>query len=193
MPVGRVAREARDLQAENHPDAPHAHLGHHPLESFTIPRGRGGVTQIAVDNDDLVARPPEGDGAVAQPVLTLGALRVLENLSHRGLPHIEQGSSLEVAWRNLLVLLSVHKERPLGCCPLFTIGTSSSVAIAMLATRRTMAPTSLVNVRRLTRSRASDASRSERASRVVQVDHASNHVFIPSRWNSASPSRWPPP
>jgi hypothetical protein len=55
MPVGRVAREARDLQAENYPDAPHAYLSHHVLESFTIPSGRGGVTQIAVDDDNLLA------------------------------------------------------------------------------------------------------------------------------------------
>jgi hypothetical protein len=44
------------------------------LESFTISRGRRGVAQIAVDDDDLGVGPPEGDGAVAQRVLTLGAL-----------------------------------------------------------------------------------------------------------------------
>jgi hypothetical protein len=47
------------------------------------------MPQIAVDNDDLVAGPPQRDGAVAQCVLTLGALRILEDLPHRGLPHVE--------------------------------------------------------------------------------------------------------
>src|SRR2546427_4251456 len=98
---------------------------------FTIPGGRGGVAQIAVDDDDLVAGPPQGDGAVAQRVLTLGALGVLEDLAHRGLPHVEQGGSLEMAGRDFLVRLSVHDGRSLGSCPLFTIGTSWSIAIAM--------------------------------------------------------------
>ncbi len=89
MPVGRVARQARDLQAEHDPDAPHTHLRHHPLESFPIPCDRGGVSQIAIDHDDLVTRPSQGDGAVMQCVLTLAALRILEDLSHRGLPHVE--------------------------------------------------------------------------------------------------------
>ena len=52
--------------------------------------------------------------------------------------------------RDLLVLLSVHEENSLGGCPLFTMGTFCSVAIAMLATKRTTAPTSPVNVRGLT-------------------------------------------
>jgi hypothetical protein len=108
------------------------------------------MTQVPVDHDDFVARPPQSDGAVAQRVLTLGALRVLEDLSHRGLPHVEQGGSLEMAWRDLLVLLSVHKEKLLGCCPLFTIGMSCSVAIAMLARRRATAAMSLVNVKGFT-------------------------------------------
>jgi hypothetical protein len=81
------------------------------------------VAQIAVDHDDLVAGPPQGHGAVAQRVLTLGALRILEDLSHRRLPHVKQGGSLEVLGRDLLVLLSVHEETSLGCCPLFMFGT----------------------------------------------------------------------
>jgi hypothetical protein len=55
-----------------------------------------------------------------------------------------------MAWRDLLVLLSVHKEKLLGRCPLFTIGMSCSVAIAMLARRRATVAISLVNVRGLT-------------------------------------------
>ena len=35
-----------------------------------------------------------------------------------------------MTWRDLLVLLSIHEESPLGCCPLFTMGTCWSVAIA---------------------------------------------------------------
>src|SRR5215472_3347346 len=93
--------------------------------------------------------------------------------------------------RDFLVLLSVHEETSLGGCPLFMFGTFCSVAIAMLATKRTTAPTSPVNGRGLTGS--SDVSGSGRVLRVVHVDHASNHAFIPSRWNSASPRRCPPP
>jgi hypothetical protein len=68
-----------------------------PSSSGCASRNRCGVTQIAAAAADLLARPPQGRGAVAQPILTRGAFRVLEDLSHRGLPHVEQGGSLEVA------------------------------------------------------------------------------------------------
>ena len=49
------------------------------------------MSLVAVDDDDLLGRPAEGDGPLAQGVLAGGGLGVVEHLAQGGLAHVEIG------------------------------------------------------------------------------------------------------
>jgi hypothetical protein len=80
MPVGVVAREARHFQSEYDPDTTKTDLGDKALKALAVGGTRPGLPEVAVDNDDAIERPTERDGALAQRILALRALGVLEHL-----------------------------------------------------------------------------------------------------------------
>ena len=88
MPIGGVARQARDLQAQHYPHASQADFSHQPLEALAIRGARCGLPQIAVDHHDAIERPAQGDGALAQGILALRAFGVLKYLPQRRLSHV---------------------------------------------------------------------------------------------------------
>src|SRR5262245_4290482 len=65
MPIGRVARQPRDLQAHHEADPAQAYLGEEPLKSRALCRRRAGPSEIFTDHDDLVRGSAEGRGRVA--------------------------------------------------------------------------------------------------------------------------------
>lgn len=103
VPVGGVAREARDLEAEHNARAPHADFADELLEAFAIGGRRAGLAEVGVDDVDALDRPAERDGALPQCVLTPRALRVLEDLPHRRLAHVEVCVAAQVTGGDLLV------------------------------------------------------------------------------------------
>ena len=127
VPVGGVARQARDLQPEHDSGASHAHLGHQLLKPRAVHRRGARLTEIGVDDDDLLTRPPERYRALAEAVLALGALGVLEHLPYGRLPYIEVGAARQVTGADLPVRFVAH--RPILPSPSFDI--------AMLASTRT--------------------------------------------------------
>ena len=74
VPVGRVARQARDFEPEHDSGASHPDLGDQLLESFAV-RGRGArLAEIGIDDDDpLVGLSParRRAGAVRTVALVL--------------------------------------------------------------------------------------------------------------------------
>ena len=52
VPVGRVARQARDLQPQHDPGAAHADLGDQLLEALAVHRRGARLAEIGVDDDD---------------------------------------------------------------------------------------------------------------------------------------------
>ena len=99
VPVCGVARQSRDFQAEHDAGFFQTHFRHQLLKSFAIRRCRGGVTEIAVDDDDALHRPTQGYRALAKIILSYRALRVLKHLAQRGLPYIQVSVSLQMARR----------------------------------------------------------------------------------------------
>ena len=89
MPVGAVARQPRYLQTKHDAGAAHADFRHQLAEAVAIHHRSSGLAQIAVDHRDLLRPPAQFDGPLPESVLTFGALRVLEHLPQRRLPHIE--------------------------------------------------------------------------------------------------------
>jgi len=66
------------------------------------------LTQVAVDDDDTLEWPAEGKGALAQRVLPLGALGILEHLAQRALAHVQVRLALEMRGGDLVVQFEVH-------------------------------------------------------------------------------------
>lgn len=83
MPVRRIARQARHLEAHDDPGPTHADFGDQSLEARPIDGRRAGQSLIIVDHDDLIMCPPERDRALLQGVLALRTLGVLEDLPER--------------------------------------------------------------------------------------------------------------
>ncbi len=102
MPVV-VARQARDLESEYDPDAAETDLGDEALEALAVSRARTGLPEVAVDHDDPIERPAERGRSIAQRVLALRTLGVLENLAQRRLAHIEVRHAREMCGSDLLM------------------------------------------------------------------------------------------
>ena len=96
MPVGVVAGEARALEAEHDAGLVERHVGHQALEALTVGGRRAGVALVDVDHDDVIARPPEGDGPTAQVVLASGGLGVVGHLVEGRLADVEVGVTGQV-------------------------------------------------------------------------------------------------
>ena len=96
VPVGTVARQARDLEPHDDAGPTQTDLAHQALKTFAPGRRGTGLALVAVDDDDLLIVPAEGSCATTQRVLPLRALDVLDHLSHRGLPDVQVGTTLEM-------------------------------------------------------------------------------------------------
>jgi hypothetical protein len=176
MPVGGVASEPRYLEPEHDAGASHTDLGDEPLESLAVAGRRSRLAEVAVDHDHALGRPTERDSALAERVLALGALLILEDLSHGRLTDIEVRISLEVTGGDLGVGFD-HHER--GSC---------KVERAIEASSVTMAVDSAGDGERSVTGSVGDA---ETVGGDEQDDHALIHAAIPSRRRSTSPCRSP--
>jgi IstB-like ATP binding protein len=125
VPVGRAAREAADLEAEHDPDLAEADRGDEAREALAVAVGTR-APEIAVDHDDPVGRPAERDRSLAQRVLALGALGVLEHLAERALPDVQVRMTHEVAGADLAVLLRVHGISSLRAPRAISVSTPTS-------------------------------------------------------------------
>src|SRR5690606_39263870 len=93
---------------------PESHFAHQGLEAVAVLGVRAGHAQVAVDRADALDRPTQGDCALAQRVLTLGALGLLEHLTQRGLPDIEERIALQMLCVDLVRTVSRHGAPPRG-------------------------------------------------------------------------------
>ena len=81
MPISGVSRQTRYFQSHYDPGVPQAHLGDQALKARAIDRGCSGLSEVRVDDDDLLDRSAERDCPLPQIILTLRAFAVLEHLS----------------------------------------------------------------------------------------------------------------
>ena len=101
MPVNIVSGQPQDLKTHHDAGISHTHVGDQPLEALA-PRSRcTGLTLIVVDDDDLVVTLTKCDCTLAERILPLRALDVLEDLPHRRLPDIEISAPFEMMRLNL--------------------------------------------------------------------------------------------
>ena len=96
MPIGRVARQSRDLQAHDDAGLGERDLADEFLEAIAGDGVGSGLAEVAVDDMDALGRPACGDRAITQRILALRALAVLGDLAQRRLANIEIGVALEM-------------------------------------------------------------------------------------------------
>jgi hypothetical protein len=101
MPVGVVARQPRDLEAEHDPGLAQTDVGDEALEPLAVGGAGAGLALVGVDHNDLIDWPAELDRALTQRVLTLSALGVGVHLSQRRLTHIEISVASEMLGADL--------------------------------------------------------------------------------------------
>ena len=109
VPVRGVACQPRDLEPQDDARASHPDLGHELLKALTIYRRSARPAEIGIDDDDAFVRPAECDGPLTECVLALCALRVLDDLPQRRLPHIQVRAASEVAGGDLVVRFVAHE------------------------------------------------------------------------------------
>src|ERR1700751_2042792 len=94
IPVGIVARQAGDFEAEDDAHMTQSDFCGHACESGTLHRSRTGETQILVDDDDLFLGPAQGAGFLDQSVLASGGLAVVLDLRRTRLANINESRAL---------------------------------------------------------------------------------------------------
>ena len=102
VPIGAVARQASDLEADHDTDLSTAHGGRHAFEAGARASDAGGAPLVLIDDHDALAWPSGLDGPVRASVLAALALTVMLDLMRRGLAHVDVGRTLQVFCLNFV-------------------------------------------------------------------------------------------
>ena len=97
VPVGIVAGEAGDLEAEHDTPAAECDLGGHLCKAAPVCEARARDTEIFVYDLDLITLPYQLHGALDQSVLPLGRLAVVLELGGGGLAYVDEGAAAQVS------------------------------------------------------------------------------------------------
>jgi hypothetical protein len=97
-------RAKRETARADGADLAEADLGDHALEAGALDAVCGRTTEIVIDHFDL--RPAERCQAVAQGVLQRTARAIVQDLMSRGLPHMKQCLTLELAGSTLSEIMT---------------------------------------------------------------------------------------
>ena len=115
IPVGVVARHARDLQPEDDAHVRQRHFGGHARKAAAL-MGRGaGQAEIFIDHGDPIGAPAQRRCALGQRVLARGGLAVVLDLRGRRLPHVDDRDAAQVRGLDLGVL--THRRAPQRAAP----------------------------------------------------------------------------
>ena len=107
VPIRRTAGEPADLQSHHHADLTHTDRGDQFLKTATVAVGTG-PSLVAVDDHHPIQRPAQRHRPLPQPILTLGALGVLEHLAQSALADVQVSTPGQMAWSHLAHRFQVH-------------------------------------------------------------------------------------
>ncbi len=108
MPIGVVARQARDFQSQYDAGVTQGDFTHEVLETIAVLGVCAGASLIPIDRMNVLDGPAERDSPIAQPILSPGTLRVLEDLARCGLTDIDKSLASQVLGGHLLMKVSKH-------------------------------------------------------------------------------------
>src|SRR5215468_7664659 len=109
MPVCGVARQSGNFQAQHDAGLAHADVRNQFLETFAIGSRSPRLSEIIIDNDNLLDSPTQGDRALLEGILPFCAFGVLQYLSNRRLPDIKVSIPLQVTGVHFLVDIGSHQ------------------------------------------------------------------------------------
>jgi hypothetical protein len=112
MPVHGISREPGYLEAEDDAGAAEADFRNQTLESFTVGGRSSGLTEVGVDDNDLILAPAESNRMLPKRILPLCAFGVFQNLTECGLPNVQTGRPFQMRWFDFLVGIGSHKAPP---------------------------------------------------------------------------------
>jgi hypothetical protein len=176
MPIRRIPCQPGNFQAQHDTGFAQAHLRNQSLKALPIDSRWAGLSQIAVDDDDVLNGPAQGNGMLAQSVLPLRAFGIFEHLAKRGLADVKIGIPLQVPGIHFLVCKVNH-------------------GVASCCRERIMLASRLVNCDRISRGMVSWPLKTERVSGSTSPTHsdqASIQAVMPRRRKRARPKPWPP-
>jgi hypothetical protein len=96
IPIAAGPRQPAHLRPENNADVIPIHFQEDLMEPRTMFGRPPGGRLIVVDDQDTLGWPTQFDRIPAQVVLQGGGFAMMEDLLRAGLPHIDDGPSLEV-------------------------------------------------------------------------------------------------
>ena len=108
LPIGIVAGQPRDLQSQQYPGMIQSDFTHELLKPIAVLSPCAGAPLIAIDRMDTLDRPAERHGSIAQCVLPLRALGVLQYLPRGRLPDIKKSIAAQMFRAHLSMELSKH-------------------------------------------------------------------------------------
>ena len=97
VPVGAIARQARDVGDQEDAHLACAHVGKEALEAVAVAAADGRFAQVFVDDHNLALGPAQRAGAGHELVLQILGLLMFLDLAQRRLAHVEVGQALPVA------------------------------------------------------------------------------------------------
>ena len=110
IPVGVVAGEAGDFEAEHDPDVAEGDFGGEPGEAIALGNAGTGNPEVFVDNDDLLGWPAKCRRLGSQGVLAMCRFSIVLNLRRRGLSEINICGATQVRGSDLCDV--IHRSPP---------------------------------------------------------------------------------
>src|SRR5712691_429127 len=96
IPVGVVAGEARDFEAEHDADMAEGDFGDQTGKAASLNDAGSGNSEVFVNDDNLLRRPAQRGRLGSQCILTFRGLSIVFDLSRRGLPQIHIGNAVQM-------------------------------------------------------------------------------------------------
>src|SRR5215831_6161829 len=110
MPIGIIAGEPRDLEAEHKTHPCERHFGGEVGKARSRHRARTGEAEIFVNDNDPILRPAELTGLARERILPFGRFAIVLDLSGAGLTQIDDSLARQVARGDLAAL--IHRASP---------------------------------------------------------------------------------
>ena len=96
LPIDTVASESRDLDPEHDAGVAEGDFADEVLKAIAVVGVFGRMSQVGIDNVYVVERPAERERAIAQGVLALSALDVLDDLPLSRLSQVNEGIATQM-------------------------------------------------------------------------------------------------
>src|SRR6516162_3504538 len=114
IPVGIVARDTGDFQAEYDADMAEGHFCGHTCEARTIGESGAGHAQVFVDDDHLFFGPTQLAGFLDQSILASCGFAVVLDLRRTRLANVDESRALEMTGFNFARV--IHDSSPSPRC-----------------------------------------------------------------------------